>query len=236
MNKIKLLWELEIHNLKLDELKSKLGLLNKESEEKNTDKKIKKVSRTLEILDNNKGVIKTCISKYENTLAQYEFEITSLDDKIYKDNITDIKQLEYLGFEKKQIQIKLKEEEKNMLAYMEEAEILDKKHSDSTVLLAELNEISKDQSSNTGKEVKDLKKKIEAEEKLIEKVIEKVDNKALKEYNALKNRKNKPVVKVIDNMCTGCNMKLPTYQVEELKVKGKLINCESCGRILYAED
>lgn len=236
MNRIKLLWELESHNVNLTDILNKIENLNKGLEKEDTDKKIKKLIRRLEILDNNKGVIKTHIAKFENSLSQYEYEIAAINDKLYKENITDIKQLEYLGFEKEQLNNKLKEVETDMIAYMEEQELLDTKHCDAECLLKELSKNSDDQFDVIKKDIKELEEKSKEVEAKIKEITGKLDDEILAEYNDLIRRKDKPIVLIVNQMCSGCNMKLPTYQLEELKVKDQIVNCESCGRILYSRD
>nr|WP_300002240.1 C4-type zinc ribbon domain-containing protein [Tissierella sp.] len=231
MKNIKLLLTLEENNKKLDKDFEKLDSLKEELKLEDAEKQLKRVKRRLEILENNKEIIKTCILKYENSLAQFEYEINTLNEKLYSDNITDIKQLEYLGFEKEQIKKKLKTVETEMIAYMEEDESIEEKHKENSSLLKELKEKLDQNDSDIKNNIESLEKKLLKQEKLIEEISEKIDVNLLKDYNGLRDRKDKPITYVIDNICSGCNMKLPSYQLEELKEK-KAINCESCGRIL----
>ena len=231
MKNIKLLLSLEENNEKLDKDFKKLDSLKEELKLEDTEKELKKVKRRLKILKNNKDIIKTCILKYENSLSQYEYEINTLNEKLYNDNITDIKQLEYLGFEKEQIKKKLKTVETEMIAYMEEDESIEEKHKENSSLLKELKARLEKNDSDIKKDIESLQVKLEKQEEIIKEISEKIDTNLLKDYKGLRDRKDKPITYVIDNICTGCNMKLPSYQIEELKEK-KAINCESCGRIL----
>ena len=233
MNRLELLWELEKENVKLKLINKELEVVNKKNRDGNTEKKLETVNKTIDRLVNNKGILKTHILKFENSLSQYEFEIKDLNDKLYKDNITDIKQLEYLSFEKEESKKRLKEIETNMIIYMEEEEIIDKKHADSKIILEELEKALKQDSSIIEKEIKILEKKLKDTEKQVDTIIAKLDNEAIKIYNDLQDRKDRPIVLIKDNICSGCNMRLPNYQLEELKVIDKIIVCESCGRILY---
>lgn len=236
MNKLELLWKLEEHNLNLDRDLKKLDILEKDFKGENIDKKIAAINRKLEILDNNRGIIKTSLLKYENSLAQYEYEIKDLDDKLYKDNITDIKQLEYLSYEKEEMKKKLKQLELEIIAYMEEDESIEAKHKDNTSKLEDLNEKLDEKDSIVKDDLKTLQEKIKFEENKIKEIMSKIDEDLLKQYNSLRDRKHSPVVLIKNNICIGCNMRLPMYQLEELKNKNNIINCESCGRILYLRD
>ncbi len=236
MNKLELLWELEIQNLSLDGIREKIDAFNRENENRDVHGKTQKTIRNLEILDNNIGIIKSAVAKYENSLSQYEYEIELIDNKLYKDNITDIKQLEYLGFEKEQLNKELKKVETEMIAYMEEEEILEKKHLENTAIFEKLEKKANEDTSKTMKELEALESLLKEKENDIAKIVERLDADSLRQYNSLRERKDKPIVNVRDNICLGCYMKVPMYQLEDLRKRSDLINCESCGRILYLRD
>lgn len=235
MKKLELIWKLEEHNQNIDKILKKLDSLKKELKLEDTEKDFKKVKRRLEILKNNEGIIKTCILKYENSLSQYEYEIKSLNEKLYEDNIRDIKQLEYLGYEKDQLKKKLNTVETEMIAYMEEDESIKAKLKENLLLLKKLEQKLEKNDSEIKNDIEALEIRLEKEKKQVEEISEKLDRDLLKEYLSLRCRKDKPITFVVDNICTGCNMKLPSYQIEELKKK-ETINCESCGRILCLKD
>lgn len=235
MNRLGLLWKLEEHNQNIDKNLKKLDSLKEKLKLEDTERDLKKTKRSLEILKNNEGIIKTCILKYENSLSQYEYEIKNLNERLYEDNITDIKQLEYLGYEKEQLNKKLKTVETEMIAYMEEDESIKEKIKENESLLEELEQKLKQNNSTIQNEIEALELILEKEEIQIKEISERADADLLKNYNSLRERKDKPITLVIENMCSGCNMRLPSYQLEELK-KRAVINCESCGRILCLKD
>ncbi len=236
MNKLELIWELEKWNLKLESVKKGISDLNERNKDGKLENKLEKINKRLNRLVNNREIIKTHILKFENNLSQYEFEIKDLDNKLYKDNITDIKQLEYLSFEKEEFKKKLAEVETNMIIYMEEEEIIEKEYEKNRLIGKELEEELKQDNSIIEKEIKDLEEKLKVKEDKIKKIVAKIDKSALEIYNDLKVRKDRPIVLIKDNICSGCNMRLPNYQLEDLKIKDKILNCESCGRILYLRE
>lgn len=234
MNRLELLWKLEEDNVKLSAINKELEELNQKATDGDIEKRLGTIKKTMDRLINNRDILKTHILKFENLLSQYEFEIEELNDKLYKDNITDIKQLEYLSFEKEESKKKLAEVENNMIIYMEEQEIIEKKQAGNKIILEKLEKALQEDSSLIDKETKDLEKKLKEKQKLIDKITSKLDLDAIKIYTDLQERKDRPIVLIKDNICSGCNMRLPSYQLEELKIKDKIIICESCGRILYS--
>jgi predicted nucleic acid-binding Zn-ribbon protein len=66
-----------------------------------------------------------------------------------------------------------------------------------------------------------------------ERVKEKLDSNILNQYNKLSEKYPRAVVPVIDGVCYGCFMKLPSAFVIR-KNKNESINfCPNCGRFIY---
>lgn len=64
-----------------------------------------------------------------------------------------------------------------------------------------------------------------------------VDKAVLAHYEKiLVNRDGLALVAVKDYACQGCFINLPPQVINEIRMKDKLIVCESCARILYIED
>ena len=83
---------------------------------------------------------------------------------------------------------------------------------------------------------KDIEASAEEIEKLkndIKLAAEKVDPALLEKYKKVKARWRNPVVKLNNDRCSGCNMQLPVSVIGKLKVPGTVVECDSCGRILY---
>jgi len=72
-------------------------------------------------------------------------------------------------------------------------------------------------------------KKLEEARKILEKQIEKG---YLKHYEKLI-PKGRPVVPVIDDVCYGCFMRLPTSFTSKTMKNAAVSLCENCGRFLY---
>ena len=64
----------------------------------------------------------------------------------------------------------------------------------------------------------------------------KIDSELLEKYRTIKQHCTPPMAKLIDGQCSGCFMSLPSATLLAIKEQGKLVTCDNCGRILYAED
>ena len=62
-----------------------------------------------------------------------------------------------------------------------------------------------------------------------------VEPRLLERFKRAKQHNPNPVVLVVNAKCSGCNMSLPTSALKRLAQPDSYLECENCGRILYAE-
>lgn len=55
-------------------------------------------------------------------------------------------------------------------------------------------------------------------------------------YKRVRQHHNMPVVEVRDGKCSGCNMSLPSLAIRRLVSEDMILECENCGRLLYADN
>ena len=127
--------------------------------------------------------------------------------------------------------------EDEVLMLMEEAEIFNKDLVKEKALFAEAE-----------KHLIEDKKKIEAEISSLDGEISNlkaqrnditvlVDKKVLTHYEkVLANRDGLALAAVKSHSCQGCFMNLPPQVINEIKMRDKIVTCESCARILYIEN
>ena len=84
------------------------------------------------------------------------------------------------------------------------------------------------------KELAQAQPEIEAAKVEAERLRAKVDETLLKRYDIVKTHHAVPMAKVANNQCGGCNMSLPTSVVKRVNSGTDIVECENCGRILYA--
>lgn len=61
----------------------------------------------------------------------------------------------------------------------------------------------------------------------------KVDPDMIERYKKIKQRRPNPIARLNNDRCSGCNMQLPSSVIGGLKVNGNIVECDSCGRIIY---
>ena len=60
-----------------------------------------------------------------------------------------------------------------------------------------------------------------------------VDPTFLAKYKKARVHHSMPVVPVVNEKCSGCNMSIPMAVIKKLSSQETVMECENCGRILY---
>jgi uncharacterized protein len=160
------------------------------------------------------------IDKYKNQL------LTIQTNKEYKALNSEVSHLESLNTGIDDDLIEMMEEEAKIRTELDEKKAIQKKADD---LLKANEEI--------------LKKKIDAVEKEIVVVRDKRNSLAkglsttmVRRYAALiKNKNRKAVVFDVNGTCSGCHYKIRPQLIIEIREAEKVLNCESCGRMIVAK-
>ena len=74
---------------------------------------------------------------------------------------------------------------------------------------------------------------ITAATKEMETVERQVDPTFLAKYKRARVHHSQPVVPVVNEKCSGCNMSLPMAVIKKLSSQETVLECENCGRVLY---
>lgn len=99
------------------------------------------------------------------------------------------------------------------------------------ISLQELDILRKEKSKEeeVGFEIDDIKQMDEARKKIVEKLKDHIHRK----YSRLTKRYGNAVVPVVNNICQGCYLVLPTQMISPEQKNESVVTCPNCGRILY---
>lgn len=75
-----------------------------------------------------------------------------------------------------------------------------------------------------------------AADRKLEELEKKVSPTLMNRYKRVRLHHNMPVVEVRDGKCSGCNMSLPSLAIRRLVGEDMILECENCGRLLYADN
>ena len=127
--------------------------------------------------------------------------------------------------------------EDEILMLMEDAETLDKELVKEKALFAEAEKHLIEDKKKIEAEIASLDGEISNLEAQRKEVSALVDKKVLAHYEkVLANRDGLALAAVKSHSCQGCFMNLPPQVINEIKMRDKIVTCESCARILYIEN
>lgn len=233
MNQLDLLWELENQKTVLEKYKKDFHEIRKNKNLEEIIEKVNSLKNSIVELNHRMYTSDLLLKDNNKSLIEYNYKITRLRKELYGGIVTDLDQLDYMNKEKDKLKLKIDSLEIDILTLMDQIERMDLElvslEKDLFVIENKLEEFKYNKSVNLRKLENDINK-AESKLKLLE---DKIDLKLLERFNILRNTRQSSVVKVKEGICTGCNMRIPTYQIDIIKSKNEIVYCESCGRILY---
>ena len=75
-----------------------------------------------------------------------------------------------------------------------------------------------------------------AVDRKMEELEKRVNPTLMSRYKRARLHNANPVVEVRDGKCSGCNMSLPSLAIRRLVGEDMILECENCGRLLYADN
>ncbi|MDD5073517.1 MAG: C4-type zinc ribbon domain-containing protein [Candidatus Omnitrophica bacterium] len=185
-------------------------------EEKIKDNQVKRKQRELDLSTKEEGIKKLQAQLYqlktnkEYQTMQHEIEGQKADNSRIEDEI---------------------------LVFMEEAENLNKDLGKEKTLFAEAEKHLNEDKKTIEAEIVSLDGEISTLETQRKDITALVDKKVLAHYEkVLSGRDGVALSAVKGKSCQGCFMNLPPQVINEIKMKDKIVTCESCARILYIEN
>jgi predicted nucleic acid-binding Zn-ribbon protein len=75
-----------------------------------------------------------------------------------------------------------------------------------------------------------------AADRKMEELEKRVNPSLMAKYKRVRQHYGTPVVEVRGGKCSGCNMSLPSLAIRKLVGEDMILECENCGRLLYADN
>jgi predicted nucleic acid-binding Zn-ribbon protein len=159
-------------------------------------------------------------------------KITRAEEELYSGRVGNPKELANLQHEIEALKAKRSELEDGTIEVMEQVE---EARVGIDTLKSELKTLETEWQTQQGK-LKADKERLEAElvslKQKRESVSSQVDSGAVDFYLGLKKQKGTAVARVEQGVCRGCRISLSNAEIQRARV-GDLIQCSSCGRILF---
>lgn len=236
MNSLDLLWKLETHNLALDQSRSMLRAIKDSLNNIDLQTRLESIEDRYNKQRTRLDKIKDLIRKLEIELKNQELLHKEKRNSLYQGNIIDIKQLEQLDKEEKDIRKHIDRMESEIIGNLDQVDLVEGEMAELKLEISSIRERLEEQIKDVQRKIIDVEKVIFKETDRTLSLSSKIDVKILDLYEKLRKTKVNAIVGVKDDICSGCNMRIPNYQKNPLSEGEEIVICESCGRILYLED
>ncbi len=212
-----------------------------ESAEKALEQKTSQLGESQALIDarNRLTVAKQQLDELRHRQHSLEWDIDDLtvkikagDEKLYSGRIHNPKELsslhqEVMSFKATrdrletqalEMMVRLEQTEANVAAIGRESEQLEKEW--------------RSQQQQLAKEIEQLQKKLADFKQKRQALSGGFDSASIELYGKLKKQKGQAVVKVEQGVCRGCRISLTSSEIQQVR-GGNLVQCGSCGRILF---
>lgn len=175
--------------------------------------------------------------KREQHSAEWEIDdlITKLataEEKLYSGSIRNPKELTNLQHEIDGLKTKRNRLEDKALELMDRVELTEASVATLSSQLKRLEAEWHRQQQQLSSRMEQLKTILSDLEHKRQLLLGKTDPQAIEFYHQLKKQKGTAVAKVEQGICHGCRISLPTTELQQAR-SGNLVQCSSCGRILF---
>ena len=175
--------------------------------------------------------------KREQHSAEWEIDdlITKLataEKKLYSGSIRNPKELTNLQHEIDGLKTKRDRLEDKALELMDKVELTETSVASQSSQLKQLEDEWQRQQQQLSSRLEQLKTILSDLKHKRQLLLAKTDPQAVEFYHQLKNQKGTAVAKVEQGICRGCRISLPTTELQQAR-SGNLVQCSSCGRILF---
>ena len=169
--------------------------------------------------------------------AEWEIEdlrgsVTQLNDKLYGGKTKNPKELVSLEKEMEIFKAKLRQKEDNLLDLMAEIEAAQDKIKAEGERLKKLEADWRQEQDELAQRQAKVKSRLSELSQKRQAMTSEITPQTLELYDGIRQKKGQAVVKVSQGRCHGCHLNLSMNEWQRARA-GDLIQCSSCGRILY---
>lgn len=227
----KQLYELQVIDLEIEAKQEALSHLQTQlGADETLDVARQELSRGRERLRQLQGRQKELEWEVEGLVTK----IRALDEKLYGGSVRSPKELASLQQDVESLKTHQREMEDEILNLMEEIEKGQRRLEAEGRELQERDKMWREEQERLAQEVGALGLELERLEETRGALAVQIDSGELRLYETLRvSRQGKAVAKVERGMCQGCRINLPMIELQRLRTSQDLVQCSSCGRILY---
>ncbi len=161
-------------------------------------------------------------------------KLAAAERELYSGKISNPKELANLQHEVDGLKARRSELEDKALEVMDQVELTVKSVAAKSNELKKLKTEWHSQQQRLSADMEQLKTVLSELKSKRQLLSAKIDPQTVEFYQQLKKQKRQAVVKVVQGICRGCRISLPSIELQRAR-GGSLVQCSSCGRILFLD-
>lgn len=231
MNDMQSIFDLQMADLHISDIQSEIAditvKLSSDGDLLTINSRLEKINETLDIKESDKKSKERIITDLEN-------KITELQGLLYDGVITNEKELQALEEQKVYATGELSSREDDLLELMIEIEKLVDSRDKHRFAVDKLMEKKSSDLIHLSAKQKDLTATLDKKQSERETLVFNVPPDILALYEKLKkNKAGQAVSKLEGRLCGVCRVELPVKELQDAKAGVRLVQCNSCRRIIY---
>jgi len=176
--------------------------------------------------------MKKLLRSLETEADDMTVKLTASENDLYAGHIKNPKELSSLQREIEMLKGKREALDDKQLALMEQIESLEAEISVQKEQLKEREAEWQEEQHKLAEEINRLKDILSKLEQEYQKTVSGIDRSIILLYGELKQKRKTAVARAVQGVCSGCRLQLPATDLQRLR-SGNIVQCSSCGRILY---
>ena len=175
--------------------------------------------------------------RHQQRSAEWEIDdlvskITAAEEQLYSGRIRNPKGLASLQHEVNTLKANRDQLENKALEIMDQVELAEASVAAKSSELKKLESEWHSQQQQLSTEIDQLKSKLSDVKQKRQLLSVEIDPQAVDFYEKIRKQKGQSVAKVEQGICRGCRISLPSSELQQAR-SGNLVQCSSCGRILF---
>jgi hypothetical protein len=216
------------------EIQNKQKLVNEIAQQLSKDQVLVEMAARLSSQKEELGEVERGQRNLEWDLADLEEKFKQINSKLYSGAVKSPKELVSLEQEAKSIKKRISEKEDRLLESISQVEEGQAEVKISINQFEELNQKWQERQGILKQKKAELETQLSSLSENRHELIQQFSPELIDLYERIKLAKGQAIAKVSQGKCQGCHIALPLREWQRVKV-GEVIQCSSCGRILYLE-
>jgi len=183
-------------------------------------------------LQNRLSILQKKQKELDQDVASVAETVKKLKNKLYGGSIKNPKELMDIDQDLKGVQANLNNKEETLFDIMTEIEFISSTVNNQKQLVASIQTTWDSDKVNLSREKTEIEERITKLAHQRDNVAAEIDGQTLSLYNSIKVKRGIAVVRVEMGRCQGCRVNLSVSELKQARTG--VIQCSSCGRILYA--